>query len=255
MNVTISPNPLAPSTSLEVGWSFDDGEPTPTFVTITEFDAAGDQLFSTGQIPALSGGPVLFSQLEPNTTYYYEVCTITPTDAGDLPDCSAWNAYSGTTAAPSPPPPPPPTPTMTITGVQPQPDVLVFSGGAWNVQGNGVWLSWASSSQVFELSIEYTPSSGGPTRGINVSGDEFPASSGRYFEGGLTGGVPYNVQMRGEISQNNYTNWSPYIQAVAPVDFNSVRAFLKASGISGANGIRAFLPRGATSLGVIMGVR
>jgi hypothetical protein len=63
LQVFVSPNPLAPSTSIDVSWSFDPDE-IPDAVIIMEFDASGNQITSTGQIAPIPGGPVLFSALK-----------------------------------------------------------------------------------------------------------------------------------------------------------------------------------------------
>src|SRR5215813_13132643 len=104
VSLSVTPTPHNEATSLTVTWAVtpDQSIGSPNAVSITEYDAAGNQIEATNQFPLPSSGPASFSGLMPDTTYYYQLCTYT---SDDIPDCSLWNAYSGHTKSTSSPPP------------------------------------------------------------------------------------------------------------------------------------------------------
>jgi hypothetical protein len=258
MDVTVSPNPLLPASSLMVTWSFDPFEIRPSSVTVNEFDSAGNQIASSGATLATDPGGVTFVNLKSDTTYFYQVCTDTFTDVGEDFSCSAPNAYSGHTAAASPPPPPPRPPgkaTMQIMGIQAYPNHVALVGGRWTVVPNGATVQWVSSAPISQFDIEVDNPSGAFVTGLNGSGSDFPKSGGSTTIGPRPTGATYLAKIRGQISGTaNWTDFSSPVQFTAPNNTNSLHRFLMASGITGSTGIRGFLGGGTAGLRSAMGV-
>jgi hypothetical protein len=252
MNVTVAPNPSAPSTSMEVSWSFDAEDPQPVWVQIIEYDSNDNYVDSSGQLTPTQSS-FTFLRLNPNTTYYYMWCEDYLTDAGEDSNCSSWNAYSGTTKASSPPPPPTQPVTVQITGVQTFPKGLYFDGDQWVSRDNGFNLSWASTGNVGGIDVRLESESGAPISGLNYGGVGAEGTSGTVLDFTVPApGTTYLVKVSGELPS---TDFSPAYRFVSAKNFSSMRGFLRASGVSGNNGIQQFFPKGSpVSLKTVMGV-
>jgi hypothetical protein len=108
--------------------SFDPGDNLPNAVVITDFDQNGHQLQTSGDIPPLNATALFTTGIQPETKYYFQVCTITVDQGGgNYPDYSAWNQFSATTF-PSQTPPSPPNPTIKITGIKAFPRMAYKNG-------------------------------------------------------------------------------------------------------------------------------
>jgi len=96
------------SEAIRVDFYFDTFDTLPNFIAVNEFDQSGNQINTSGNLPLPGSSLTVFGGLQPSTTYFYQVCSITDTGASGLnQDCTVWNAYSGTTQPAQSPPTPP----------------------------------------------------------------------------------------------------------------------------------------------------
>jgi hypothetical protein len=260
-DVSVVPNPLVPSTSLEVSWAYGGGTDDPDAVSWNLFDMGGSQIQTGGKFSAPLVGPALFVGLQPNTTYYVQLCTYSSNEAGEDDGTSAWNMYSGTTAASAPPPPPPPPPPPTllklyIESITPYPNHLAKSGGEWNVVPNGATVKWAANEPAVVTYMEVDTPSGTRVEALNIGGSTPSSTGGTYTLESHTPGANYVLKLGAE------TGWdTPPVAYSSPVAFtaannsNSLKAFLTASDVTGSNGIKQFFPpMTSISLRTYMGV-
>jgi hypothetical protein len=240
MPLTVTVTPLS-ATTIEVNWAI-----TPEFVgvRIIESDSAGNQIVDTGQILG-QAGPTLFTGLTPDTTYFYEVCTLAQGDFGTSEDCSAWDAWSGHTQH-EPSPPPPPQLHIQIMAVVPYPNHLAKAQGTtfWERTDNGIVVHWVASEPVNIGRIELDTPAGAPVKAENIGGSN-PSTSGVVgvnpeFDVPAPGAT-YLVKIAGG-PPNGPTTESDPVQFTAPLNFNALRPFLAASGLLGSNGIRQYVP-------------
>jgi hypothetical protein len=264
-NVTVQPYPQAPSTSLEVYWSFPDGDP-PEAVSVNLFDVGGTQLQASDEVFMPEEGPVYFPGLQPGTTYYVQFCTYYG-ESG--PDCSAWNMYSGTTAAGSPPPPPPPgiTPNLLIVSIRPYPNHLEKSGGEWQLLPAGAAVRWTAAIPAFILAYRLNSAdTDKPVLTKPITSDTAAAQSGTVTINPPTPGASYVLNLAGsptyDPAESGQEFWSenPAENSIQPIfttatNSNSLKAFLTASGVTGSNGIKQFFPpMTSISLRTYMGI-
>jgi hypothetical protein len=127
-------------------------------------------------------------------------------------------------------------------------------------QSNGMRISWISSIYYDAWNVTWMLAGLPVTRAQSPELD-FSGASGSYFCPPLitpTRGEKYSIQVEGGQSLigggHNWSGWSAPVQVTAIATTNSLRAFLTASGVHGANGIKTFLPAPPVGLRSVMGI-
>jgi hypothetical protein len=199
---------------------------------VNEFDANQNLLSTSGDGSPL-GFVAVFHNLQPATTFFYQVCT---GDAETIAvGCGPWNASSMQTLPV----------TITITGAQAFPARLVRQGeGRALLKSNEIDLTWEASIEVSGVDVEIT--SGGVTKGINIGGNEAAGLSGAVTAVPPNLGSLCEVRIRGQLPGGGVNvNFTPFSESVSiqdPANTHSVRTFFAQSGIDPSNGIRKFMP-------------
>jgi hypothetical protein len=232
------------STSIEVFVSFDPGDVLPTLVRVNEFDANGNLLHTTGDASPL-GFTGLFTNLQPNTTFFYQVCT-GEAETGTADGCGPFNEFSAKTL-PAQSPPPIVVPSITITGAQAFPALLVKqSNGKYIAQDNSIKLAWQSSVEIFS-NISWKVTAGDEGGGVNVGGTQTPVLSGSLTVAPVTKiiGLLCEVQISGlpvgASDPASQSIFSPQFSLHDPANTHSFRVFLSQGGIDPSKGIRGLL--------------
>jgi hypothetical protein len=238
--LTVTPQALT-SSDIEVSVTYDgsDGSAPPDLVTINEFNSSGNQISTSGPGSPIGVFYTVFHDLQPATTYLYQLVATYNTDSGQETDPGPWNQYSKETLPAQPHSiPPSPQASIIITSLTAFPAILVKKGQTEFVsQQNHFKLTWASNVDLTEVNVEITSSAG--THGLNVGGG---GSSGAIDNlsppptGAPKFGLPCTVRIRG-LYQSNWTPFSPSVQVKDPDNPHTIRSFMYSSGIDASNGI------------------
>jgi hypothetical protein len=169
--LTVTLTPLT-TTYMEVSVIYDgsDGSNPPVFVAVNEFDKNGNQLGTSGTGSPIDGFYYVFHNLQPATTYFYQLCQQfdSADGSGLLSECGAGNEFSRQTLPSIPKPPPSQQPEIWITAIQVFPPLLVKRGNTYASQLGYFSLSWESNVDLIGINVEVT--SGNATHGENIGG-------------------------------------------------------------------------------------